>query len=230
VAAQDTRSTHPGRAEPASPAVLGRLLVLTDRAQSQAAGRPLVDTVAAAAGAGAPLVLFREKDLGDADRHALAREVADALAGTGADLVVASDVELAAELNAWGVHFAARDPLPAPTTTGVLLPSGRSCHSPADVATAVATGASWVTLSPVFPTASKPGYGPPLGTAALDGHAVPVFALGGVTSESAAACLEGGAHGLAVMGAVMRAPHPAAAVRELLDRIATAAPAHPGTP
>jgi thiamine-phosphate pyrophosphorylase len=75
-------------------------------------------------------------------------------------------------------------------------------------------------LSPIFASPSKPGYGPALGTDALASLPLPCFALGGVTATNAAACLAAGAAGIAVMGAVMTAADPAAAVRELLALVA----------
>ncbi|NIQ52743.1 MAG: thiamine phosphate synthase, partial [Gemmatimonadetes bacterium] len=53
------------------------------------------------------------------------------------------------------------------------------------------------------------GYGPPLGPRALGGLPLPTFALGGVTPFNAADCMAAGAHGIAVMGTVMRARDPA---------------------
>jgi thiamine monophosphate synthase len=76
----------------------------------------------------------------------------------------------------------------------------------------------YVTLSPIFLTSSKPGYGPALGTHILSVRASrPIVALGGVDDAAkAAACREAGAAGVAVMGAVMRAADPAAVVKGLL--------------
>jgi thiamine-phosphate pyrophosphorylase len=84
-------------------------------------------------------------------------------------------------------------------------------------------GEGYVTLSPVYPTATKPGYGPPLtarGAARVAGR-VPWLALGGVDSpERAAECAVAGAAGVAVLGAVMRAGNPAAVTRELAEAFA----------
>jgi thiamine-phosphate pyrophosphorylase len=99
--------------------------------------------------------------------------------------------------------------------------AGRSCHSIEELETAGDEGFDYATLSPVFPTPSKPGYGPALGVEGLRRGAaavpgLPVVALGGVTAGNAAACVDAGAAGVAVMGAVMAAPDPYAVVREIL--------------
>ncbi|MGC1211056.1 MAG: thiamine phosphate synthase, partial [Micromonospora sp.] len=90
------------------------------------------------------------------------------------------------------------------------------------------TTEDYVTLSPVFPTPSKPGYGPPLGVDGLAGLVrlipVPVLALGGIsTPAQVTAALRAGAAGVAVLGAVMRAGDPAEAVAALLRGCATGA-------
>ncbi len=97
--------------------------------------------------------------------------------------------------------------------------TGLSAHSLGDVRAATAAGLSYVTLSPIFPTASKPSYGPAIGLDGLREAAeigLPVVALGGVTPENAGACREAGAAGVAVMGGIMRARDPAAVTRGLL--------------
>jgi thiamine monophosphate synthase len=86
------------------------------------------------------------------------------------------------------------------------------------------SGLEYVTVSPVYPSASKPGYGPPLGLSTLRNWcaacAVPVLALGGVDSaDRAGACVRAGAAGVAVMGTVMRAADPAAVVRGLVEAV-----------
>src|SRR5262249_39898364 len=75
------------------------------------------------------------------------------------------------------------------------------------------------TLSPIFLTASKPGYGPALGIAAIGPAArlgIPVLVLGGVTANVVAPCLEAGARGVAVMGEVMRSENPRRIAGQLL--------------
>lgn len=94
---------------------------------------------------------------------------------------------------------------------------GRSCHSTEEVRRAAEAGADYVTLSPFAATPSKPGYGPPLAREDFAVGAVPVFALGGITVANAASAREAGAHGVAVMGEVMRSADPAGTVARLLE-------------
>ena len=183
------------------------LIVLTDRRQAR---RPLVDTVARAVDGGARTVVLREKDLPREQRAALAGQLRAILEPAGGRLIVAGTDPLGGD----AVHLAAADPAPA------VVYKGRSCHGSAELAAAEST-MDYVTLSPVFETASKPGYGPPLGIdglrALVTGTPVKVFALGGVTTAAqAAACRAAGAAGVAVMGLVMGSADPATVVRELL--------------
>jgi thiamine monophosphate synthase len=185
---------------------LPRLLVVTDR--TQAAG-PLVDVVARAVDAGARAVLLRDRDLPDAARSALAADLRAVLDPVGGLLVTAGSGSSA-------VHLAAAEPIPDPRPPLV----GRSCHSAAELARARAEGCDWVLLSPVFPTASKPGYGPALGVegfARLRPLGPPAHALGGVLPEHGPELLAAGAAGVAVMGPVMRAP---SVVRDYLAALA----------
>ena len=193
---------------------LPRLLLVTDRSQLRL-GRSLRRTVRECAGAGLTAVVVREHDLESAVRAAL---VAD-LASVPGLTVISSRLPAPA---AHGLHLAAGQGVPGEATGHTWF--GRSCHTPGEVRRAAAEGAAYVTLSPFAVTASKPGYGPPLEPAAYGEAAdaeVPVFALGGITPANAAAARAAGAHGVAVMGEVMRADEPTAVVAALLREVAS---------
>jgi len=172
---------------------------------------------------GARWVWFRERDMAPAPRALLARAVLERVRAGGGRFTLGGDAALAAHLGADGVH------LPGNTTPDAigharrLLPDGLvgvSAHSITEIETAARSGADYATLSPIFATASKPGYGPALGTDALAaacGHGLPVLALGGITQDTARACRAAGATGIAVMGDLMRAPDPAPTLRALLS-------------
>lgn len=185
--------------------MIPRLVLVTDRSQLRL-GRSLVRTVRECADAGLEAVVVREHDLEPRSRHALVA----ALAGVGDLSVISSRIPDEA---ADGVHLAARQ---APAAGWW----GRSCHGPDEVRRAAEQGASWVTLSPYAASASKPRRGPALPPDAFAGHPLPVLALAGVEVDNAAAAVGNGAHGVAVMGAVMRSDDPAAVVRALLRELA----------
>jgi thiamine-phosphate pyrophosphorylase len=181
------------------------VVVLTDRAAS---ARPLAETAARCVAAGAGAVVLREKDLPRERRRALAIAIAAEI-GTSR-LVIASDAELARELGAAGVHLAWGE-------RGAAGVVGLSCHSAAEVREAAALGATYATLSPIFLTPSKPGYGPALGPEALAGHPLPVYALGGIGPGRAGACARAGAAGVAIMGEAMRDP---GSIRRVVEELA----------
>jgi thiamine-phosphate pyrophosphorylase len=194
----------------------GPLLVITDRHQAR---QPLETIAAAVARGGGRWLLFRDKDLAAPARRELAGRLAEIAAEQNFALSVSTDVDLAAAVGAAGVHVQAAAQVAPVRTLLADAVIGVSAHSVADVAAAAAAGADYVTLSPIFVTESKPGYGPALGTEALRaaaGHGIPVIALAGVTAATAAACLAAGAAGVAVMGEIMRADDPARIVCDLV--------------
>ncbi|MFG1677734.1 thiamine phosphate synthase [Micromonospora sp. NPDC049282] len=176
------------------------LVLLTDR---WVARRALVEVVAAAVGGGVRWVVLREKDLPRAERLALAVELRAVLADAGGTLIVAGSDPLDGD----AVHLPAAGPYPPPRL-GLV---GRSCHDAAELARL--TTEDHATLSPVFPTRTKPGYGPALGPDGLREliavSPVPVLALGGIeTPDQVRACVAAGAAGVAVLGTIMRATDP----------------------
>jgi thiamine-phosphate pyrophosphorylase len=194
------------------PLSLPPLVVVTDAEQT--GGRPLLDVVGEAISGGARAVWLREKHLPREVRADLAWSLYARLEAVGGVLLVGSDTTLRAH----GLHLAADDPSPS---RGTAL-YGRSCHSRDDVARAAAEGCAYATLSPVFASASKPGYGPALGVTALTALPLPTWALGGVDASNASDCLANGASGVAVMGAIMRATDPAAVTADILNAIGAA--------
>ncbi|WP_442935051.1 thiamine phosphate synthase [Micromonospora sp. CPCC 206061] len=191
------------------------VVVLTDRRQ---ATRPLVPLVESAVEGGARYVVLREKDLPREERAALAAALRSVLAPIGGRLVVAGPDPLGGD----AVHLTSGGPYPPPELALV----GRSCHDAAELERL--TTEHYAMVSPVFPTASKPGYGPPLGIGGLARlvarSPVPVLALGGVTPQTARDCIAAGAAGVAVMGTVMRADDPAHVVRGLVSATKSVGP------
>jgi len=80
---------------------------------------------------------------------------------------------------------------------------GASCHSLERAVEAAAAGAGYILFGPVFATPSKAAFGPPQGLQKLGevcrAVSIPVLAIGGITQENAAACIEAGAAGIAAI-------------------------------
>ncbi len=198
------------------------LLIISDRSQARA---PLAEVSAAAFGAGGRWLMLREKDLEAGARLALLRELVALGAPFGAAVTVNGDLAAVRAAGAAGLHLPAGGEVAAARAAlgqGALI--GASIHDATEAEAMAAAGADYVTLSPVFASASKPGYGPALGLAALRAAAarspVPVLALGGIGAANARSCLDAGAAGIAVMGAVMGAADPGAVVAALLAAMA----------
>lgn len=121
-----------------------------------------------------------------------------------------------------GVHLPA-DGLPV-TDTRVLLGEealvGRSTHGAEEARRAIADGANYAFLGPVFATLTHPGTAllGPTSFAGLKG--LPVIAIGGITPARVRVCRDAGAWGVAAITAIWDAESPgsaAEAMRVLLD-------------
>lgn len=199
-----------------------QLLAVTDRHLSI---RPILEQVAEILSGGARWIWLRDRDLPREERRHLAFQVRELAACHGASLTIGSDVELARETAATGVHLAGLETVArARLTLGAERLLGMSCHAVADVAAAARAGADYVTLSPIFASLSKPGYGPALGTEALGAAAelpIRVIALGGVTPGTARACMSAGCAGVAAMGPLMASARPGVLINEFRAAMAS---------
>jgi thiamine-phosphate pyrophosphorylase len=192
------------------------LLLVTDRGQAR---RPMAEIIAAACAAGCRWISLREKDLAPADQIAMARTLLSIARCDQAVLTLHGDAEIARAAGVDGVHLpSGADPTRARAVLGAAALIGISVHSRAELATISAV--DYVMAGPAFATASKPGYGPALGTAGIAAIAraadVPVIAIGGVDADNLPALRQSGAAGVAVMGGIMRAADPAQQVRAML--------------
>ena len=220
-----------------------RFYLITDRLHGRHAPR---QWLARLAGAGLRAVQVREKDLAPAALFAFALELRDTVlretvssdtailhtasrAAAGAPGRAAPEsaplqfflndrADLALALGFAGVQLR-EDSLPLARQAGLLrerLRFGVSTHTLEGVLAAEAAGAAFATLGPVFETASKAGYGPPVGLKLLERAAalsrLPLLALGGITPERVKPCREAGAWGVSAISAIWDAEDPLAAL------------------
>jgi thiamine-phosphate pyrophosphorylase len=204
------------------------LCYITDR---RALGpRQLGRLIETTAEAGIDMVQIREKDMPARAVLDLATSALDITRGTSTRIVVNDRLDIALATGADGVHLGGES-MPAAAVRGALRPAvkdsfwiGVSCHSLDEVRAAEAAGASYVLLGPIFDTASKRVYGPPLGLEALREAAricrIPLLAVGGVTLERVRPCLEGGATGIAGISIFQRDGVSLAQLKDLRREIA----------
>lgn len=197
------------------------LLFITDRLSATG---DLMDIVSHVFEAGCRWVMVREKDLATAALGALAGKIVDIARPYEARVVVNGDLEAALVAGAAGVHLQSTgDIAVAREALGASALIGLSCHSEGELQAAMVSGADYATVSPVFLTDSKPGYGPAFGFHGLKALCAnvpgPVIALAGIFPNNAAECLAAGAAGIAVMGGIMRSDDPTGTTREFLSAI-----------
>ena len=193
--------------------------VLTDR---RAAGqRALVDVVRAAVCGGATAIQLRDKGASTREMIDLGRALLQITRPAGVPLIVNDRADVALAIDAEGVHVG-QDDMPTPLARQIIGPGrilGVSVGTVAEARQAAREGADYLGVGDVYGTPTKPDAGTPIGLAGLAEVAravtIPVVAIGGITLDNAAAAIEAGAAGVAVISAVIAAPDPEAAARQL---------------
>lgn len=204
-----------------------RVVVVTDRAACAARARGVVETVARALdGVDGRQVAVLHRDKGRSPEQNLRTVAAlrTLCRRSGAQVLVHTHVFMATSLGLCGAHVsshALRTEGEVALARSLLAPEallGASAH----LGDVLPAELDYAFLSPVFTPTSKPADArAPLGLpglgAACAATDVPIIALGGVDETNARACLDAGAQGVAVLGQVMGALDPKAALRRLLS-------------
>ncbi|GBD26843.1 Thiamine-phosphate synthase [bacterium HR30] len=203
-----------------------RLYLVTDRRRTH--GRDLLEVVEAALSGGVDGVQLREKDLPAREQYELARRLRPLCERHGAMLLINDRIDVALAVKAHGVHLPVRSFLPseARQILGSQAIIGASCHDLKEALRAAESGADFLVCGPVFPTPSKGNLASPLGVPALAAIAravpLPVLAIGGVTQEAIPAIRAAGAHGAAVIRAILEAADPRETARDLVQKLTNA--------
>ena len=166
--------------------------------------KKILEQVSAAAAAGIDLIQIREKRLSTRVLFELAQQAVALTPMSVTRILVNDRADIAAGAGAHGVHLTTTsvDAATIRRIFGSEFLIGASTHSLNEARAAERDGADFVVFGPVFETPSKHEYGPPVGLEHLSRVAgevgdFPVLALGGVTLNNAALCLNAGARGVA---------------------------------
>jgi thiamine-phosphate pyrophosphorylase len=205
-----------------------RLYAITDATQLSASPETACENLVALARDwalfGIDYIQIREKGLTSRALEALARRITEAVRASGSEnkgvrtkVLVNGRADIAIAVGADGVHLPGSGALTPSEVASFFAASGKNlpiisvaCHSLRDVETARDSGATMALFAPVFgkviplsPTESGetlPGVGlAELQSASRAAGSMPVFALGGITAENAASCIEAGAAGIAAI-------------------------------
>ncbi len=194
-----------------------RLYLVCD---SRPGDRGLEEVLPAAISAGVDVVQLRDKQLGDGPLAEIAAVAADACREHGALFVLNDRPDIAALINADGVHVG-QDDVPVAQAREVVGPDmliGLSTHSQPQIDADEARLADYIGVGPVHETPTKPGR-PAVGVELIRyaaAHATrPFFAIGGLHAGNLAAALDAGAQRAVVLRAIAEAEHPERAAREL---------------
>jgi thiamine-phosphate pyrophosphorylase len=195
------------------------LHVLTDREWSR--GRDMLSVAAAALDGGATVIQLRHKT---ASTRLLIEEGLALRALTrerGALLIVNDRIDVALAVEADGAHVG-QDDMPAQLARRLLGPErilGVSAANIGEAEEAVAGGADYLGVGPIFPSLGKADAGPTTGvhllTELAQRYTTPLVAIGGITAENAPEVVRAGAAGVAVITAVVYAENITAASRQL---------------
>lgn len=202
---------------------IGRLHVLTDfHLQQRFSHAELVGRVLEG---GADTIQFRQKRGVIRDKLHEAERVVEICRRSEVPFIVDDLVDLALAVEADGVHLGQTDfPIEyARPICGDEMVIGGTATTTEQALQVERDGADYVGFGPVFPTGSKDSPAPVKGLRGLrracEAVDLPVVGIGGVTSERVRSILDAGAHGVAVLSAIILDEDPGAATEAIRTEI-----------
>jgi thiamine-phosphate pyrophosphorylase len=195
------------------------LYVIIDAQVAQ--GRDMVGLAQDVLRGGARIIQLRDKVHDKGDVLPIARTIRALCDEHGALFIINDHADLAAACNAHGLHLGQHD-LPIKEVRAVLHPHQVIGSSNALLEEALESereGADYAAVGAIFPTSSKERTRP-AGLETLrrvkERLSIPVVAIGGINKDNVAQVVEAGADAVCVITAVLSAPDPEEAVRQLI--------------
>jgi thiamine-phosphate pyrophosphorylase len=183
------------------------LYVVTDERLSH--GLTHVEIARRAIAGGADVIQLRDKTCDCTYLYKCAGEIRDIARAAGVPFIVNDRLDVALQTGTDGVHLGQAD-MPLKFARRVApkgFTIGISAGTLQEALDAERDGADYIGLGPIFPTQSKNDAGAECGLDLLrevkSRISIPVVAIGGIGAGNAAAVLEAGADGIAVISAVV---------------------------
>ncbi|MBW4658203.1 MAG: thiamine phosphate synthase [Drouetiella hepatica Uher 2000/2452] len=173
----------------------------------------LFETVEAALKGGLTLVQYRDKTADDQVRLMRAEKLKQLCQQYDALFIINDRPDLALAVGADGVHLGQED-LPIAVARMILGNQaiiGRSTHCADDLQRAIAEGADYIGVGPVYATptkAGRPAAGLDYVRYAAEHSSVPWFAIGGIDTQNLFEVIAAGAERVSVVRAIMEAEQP----------------------
>lgn len=184
----------------------------------------LFSTVEAALQGGLTLVQYREKTEDDSVKLSHAQKLRQICHHYGALFIMNDRVDLALAVDADGVHLGQQDvPIAlARQLLGQQRLIGRSTTNPDEMQRAIAEGADYIGVGPVYDTPTKPGKvatGFDYVQYAAKNATIPWFAIGGIDPSNINDVLAAGAERVAIVRAIMQAEQPTLVTQYFLSQL-----------
>ena len=181
-------------------------------------------TVEAALQGGLTLVQYREKTADDSVRLAHAQKLCQMCHHYNALFIMNDRVDLALAVDADGVHLGQQDvPIAlARQLLGSQRLIGRSTTNPDEMQRAIAQGADYIGVGPVYETptkAEKAAAGLEYVQYAAKKASIPWFAIGGIDPNNLNEVLAAGAQRVAIVRAIMQAEQPTLVTQYFLSQL-----------
>ncbi|NQX02324.1 thiamine phosphate synthase [bacterium] len=184
------------------------------------------EVTAALLAGGADFLQLRAKNHDLATIERVARRLLPLCRAAGIPFIINDFPDLAAAIDADGVHIG-QDDGPLAAARDIVGPGkiiGRSTHSLEQARAALAEGFDYIGFGPLFPTPTKAGR-PAIGlheVAVMErdvGSHIPAFCIGGITPETLPQVLAAGARRIVVVSALLQAPDVKAATRAVREAL-----------
>lgn len=188
------------------------------------ASEQLFSVVEAALQGGLTLVQYREKTADDVIRLAHAQKLRQICHHYGALFIMNDRIDLALAVDADGVHLGQQD-MPIALARQILGPHrliGRSTTNPDEMQRAIAEGADYIGVGPVYETPTKvdkPAAGLEYVQYVAKHASIPWFAIGGIDPSNINEVLTSGAQRVAVVRAIMQAEQPTLVTQYFISQL-----------
>ena len=178
---------------------------------------------------GSDLIQLRAKNASPEEIRRLAEKIRPVMQRAGVGLVINDHLEIARAVGADICHLGQEDFFDAgythisqlpPGDSGLLI--GLSTHAPAQAQRALAAGAHYIAIGPIYATGTKPATRPvtlQYARWAAANATVPWFAIGGINLQTLDEVLAADATRICVVSAILNAPDVAAACAEFRRRL-----------